>query len=891
MLMLNLNRFVCHRWLDKKEGDGRIEFDLKPTEVIKTHIQYGITVFTGDKIDAGTDENIFIQIFDIQYEITVFTGDKVNVGSDANIFIQIFGLQNKTEEILLENKIGSFQRNSILIQRHLNQSFDERKRTFYPHIEEYWFICQQWFNNDQSNKQTIREYFPTKQNETLISFRKEVTYLIYVYTGDQIDAGTDANVFLTIYGQYEDSGSSWYLDRIEIVDCETELRYYFICEKWLSIDKDDRIISREIVAFKNKILPQLSKLKNRIYRITIINSDKFFTGINNNLYIIIYGEYNYNTDRIKLIRSKTNKNQFEIETIDIGQPKKIKIIHDHSDFSLDWLLEDVEIEIPTLGHKWIFQYDKSINNIKNDYNFEIDLYPKQISIELSRSYVRYEIKVYTSNIPDRIQLVRSKTNKDRFEKSQKNLFEIETIDIGQPKKIKISHDHSDFSLDWLLEDVEIEIPNLGHKWIFQCDKSINKRKSDYKFEIDLYPKQMSIEVSRSFYTSNIPGSGTDANVFIQIYGINKSTDKIILSNQIDRHRIFKIGSIDTFLIELDDIGDNIEKIRIGHDNQGFDPSWHLDRVEIRRLIKGEKSKTYLFKCNRWFSKSEDDQSIVRELIKDKFLNKYIIDIYTNDKLSYYKNEYIYITIYGDNYYTNEYKFELSQTYINKIETNIIHRFIIESDYLGYIYKIKIRHNYYQLLEKIQINDDKQIFTFYSQQSLSINKDDSNIEQIFYEKDYQGLIINKESFEEYIPYIIKIKTGQSYDAGTSANVFIRLIGSKGRQTSRIELKVMHRQYFQPGKIETFSLEDIDIGDVNMIEIEHNGYNIDDDWFIDDIIIEMPTKQRTFYFICNQWLSLYKGDRKTKRLFKLQDLNKESFHSLNINIVNVNITYIF
>ncbi|CAF5092803.1 unnamed protein product, partial [Rotaria sp. Silwood1] len=222
----------------------------------------------------------------------------------------------------------------------------------------------------------------------------------------------------------------------------------------------------------------------------------------------------------------------------------------------------------------------------------------------------------------------------------------------------------------------------------------------------------------------------------------------------------------------------------------------------------------------------------------------------------------------------------------KIETNIIHRFIIESDYLGYIYKIKIRHNYYQLLEKIQINDDKQIFTFYSQQSLSINKDDSNIEQIFYEKDYQGLIINKESFEEYIPYIIKIKTGQSYDAGTSANVFIRLIGSKGRQTSRIELKVMHRQYFQPGKIETFSLEDIDIGDVNMIEIEHNGYNIDDDWFIDDIIIEMPTKQRTFYFICNQWLSLYKGDRKTKRLFKLQDLNKESFHSLIPYIVKIN-----
>ncbi|CAF5154015.1 unnamed protein product [Rotaria sp. Silwood1] len=73
--------------------------------------------------------------------------------------------------------------------------------------------------------------------------------------------------------------------------------------------------------------------------------------------------------------------------------------------------------------------------------------------------------------------------------------------------------------------------------------------------------------------------------------------------------------------------------------------------------------------------------------------------------------------------------------------------------------------------------------------------------------------------------------------------------------------MHRQCFQPGKIETFSLKHIDIGDVNMIEIEHNGHNIDDDWFID-------------------------ADRKTKRLLKLQDFNKASFHSLIPYLVKIN-----
>ncbi|CAF5132885.1 unnamed protein product, partial [Rotaria sp. Silwood1] len=33
-----------------------------------------------------------------------------------------------------------------------------------------------------------------------------ITYLIHVFTGDKSGAGTDANVFITIYGQYEDSG-------------------------------------------------------------------------------------------------------------------------------------------------------------------------------------------------------------------------------------------------------------------------------------------------------------------------------------------------------------------------------------------------------------------------------------------------------------------------------------------------------------------------------------------------------------------------------------------------------------------------------------------------------------------------------------------------------------
>lgn len=45
--------------------------------------------------------------------------------------------------------------------------------------------------------------------------------------------------------------------------------------------------------------------------------------------------------------------------------------------------------------------------------------------------------------------------------------------------------------------------------------------------------------------------------------------------------------------QLEDIGDVIEKIRIGHDNRGSNPGWHLDRVEIRRqLRKGKVLKSH-----------------------------------------------------------------------------------------------------------------------------------------------------------------------------------------------------------------------------------------------------------------------------------------------------------
>ena len=51
--------------------------------------------------------------------------------------------------------------------------------------------------------------------------------------------------------------------------------------------------------------------------------------------------------------------------------------------------------------------------------------------------------------------------------------------------------------------------------------------------------------------------------------------------------------------------------RIGHDNKGVGPGWHLKEVVIEAKAEGRQ---WLCECNRWLDKKEEDGKIERELV-------------------------------------------------------------------------------------------------------------------------------------------------------------------------------------------------------------------------------------------------------------------------------------
>lgn len=242
----------------------------------------------------------------------------------------------------------------------------------------------------------------------------------------------------------------------------------------------------------------------------------------------------------------------------------------------------------------------------------------------------------------KLKLETSKTNKNKFERGQTDLFEIKESDVGALRKIRIGHDGTGFGSGWHLDKVVIDVPKLGKRYTFPCGRWLDSNEDDRKIERDLEPSELNneeyvpcINYEIIVYTSNKKGADTTANPYIVLYGRDMYTRQVDLcKSKLERKGKFKQGSIDRFVHELEDIG-KIEKIRIGHDNSGMFPGWRVDKVEVRRLRQsGKGSYTYVFDCNRWFARDEDDKAIERDLVPSKILDEKMRDgeIQSKEKL-------------------------------------------------------------------------------------------------------------------------------------------------------------------------------------------------------------------------------------------------------------------
>ncbi|XP_038187072.1 lipoxygenase homology domain-containing protein 1 isoform X2 [Arvicola amphibius] len=921
--------FPANRWLDKNQADGRLEVELYPSEVVEIQklVHYEIEVWTGDVGGAGTTSRVYVQIYGEEGKTEVlflssrskvfdraskdiFQLEAADVGEIYKIrlghtgegfgpswFVDTVWLRHlvvqeanltpeeearkkkerdKLRQLLKKERLkaklqrkkkkkrkkgsdeedegdeeeesSSEESSSEEEEEEETEEEEEEEEEFGPGMQEvikqYKFEVNRWLARGKEDNELVVELVPVGQPGP-----EPNTYEVQVITGNVPKAGTDANVYLTIYGEeYGDTGErplkksdksnkfeqgqtdtftiyaidlgsltkirirhdnagnrpGWFLDRVDITDMNNEITYYFPCQRWLAVEEDDGQLTRELLPVdESYVLPSEDE-------------EGGGHGDNNPL------------DNLAL-EQKDKSTTFSV-TVKTGDKKNAGT--------------DANVFITLFGT----QDDNGITLLKS-----------------------------------------SKTNSDKFERDSIEIFTVETLDLGDLWKVRIGHDNTGKAPGWFVDWVEVDAPSLGKCMTFPCGRWLAKNEDDGAIVRDLFHAELQTRLYTPFvpyeitlYTSDVFAAGTDANIFIVIYGCDAvcTRQKFLCTNKREQKLFFERKSASRFIVELEDVGEIIEKIRIGHDNTGMNPGWHCSHVDIRRLLPDKDgTETLTFPCDRWLATSEDDKKTIRELVPyDIFTEKYMKDgslrqvykeveepldivlysvqIFTGNVPGAGTDARVYITIYGDLGDTGERYLGKSENRTNKFERGTADTFIIEAADLGVIYKIKLRHDNTKwcadwYVEKVEIwndtNEDE--FLFLCGRWLSLKKEDGRLERLFYEKEYTGdrssncsspadfweIALSSKMADvdiatvtgpmaDYvqdgpvIPYYVSVTTGKHKDAGTDSRAFILLIGEDDEHSNRIWLDYPQgKRGFSCGSVEEFYVGGLDVGIIKKIEV--------------------------------------------------------------------------
>ena len=107
------------------------------------------------------------------------------------------------------------------------------------------------------------------------------------------------------------------------------------------------------------------------------------------------------------------------------------------------------------------------------------------------------------------------------------------------------------------------------------------------------------------FTGNIENAGTDANVFLSLFGSWSWIEDQLALPLGGSFDPFERNSTDRFRIHGHNLG-RIRYLRIRHDNSGGKPGWFLDQIRIHQI---KENVVYLFPANRWLAQDEGDCAI------------------------------------------------------------------------------------------------------------------------------------------------------------------------------------------------------------------------------------------------------------------------------------------
>ncbi|XP_051236275.1 polycystic kidney disease protein 1-like 2 [Dicentrarchus labrax] len=122
------------------------------------------------------------------------------------------------------------------------------------------------------------------------------------------------------------------------------------------------------------------------------------------------------------------------------------------------------------------------------------------------------------------------------------------------------------------------------------------------------------------------------------------------------------------------------------------------------------------------------------------------------------------------------------------------------------------------------------------------------------------------------YLIGVQTGHRKNAGTSANVTVKLTGSEGESDTQ-NLTDPDKPVFERGAFDMFLLSTpFPLGEVRNVRLQHDNSGGHPSWYINKVTVQDLQTRQVWHYFCGCWLSADHGDGMTKKTFNAAKNNE-------------------
>ncbi|KAM6444396.1 oxygen-regulated protein 1 [Rhynochetos jubatus] len=909
-------------WLaeDKGEGDTWREVAVRnPTKELLPLLVYEVHVYTGAKLGAETDSNVYINLIgtrgdagkrklhrsknnNVKFrhgQMDIFCIKAVSLGDLEKILISHDGAGPGNgwflDKIVIKHKEGKETQEVIFpCNRWLDEYQDDGKTE-----RELTAYTQQWrvrvktdgdSPEPQECKRTLVIYGSKGKSDELLLSPQIPGYVCFLprATDEFIVETRDLGDVYKIRVSCDDvpGFEGWHLKSFHLEELHTKQELNFDCKCWLSLNREDKELVKEFPAVSEdqKTLPVCK------YVVSVHVGDCWGAETFANVYITLCGKRGdtgvrkLHTSLAKGRKFQRNKvDSFLVEAVSLSHLQKVVIGHDGEGYGAGMYLKMVTVkESQDSDKEWVFPWWDWLDTHLGLCETVCEIVT--VGRRLISSPQLPEIIMKSSGLWI-MDITGSDLSNEEYpiclsfifygNLSHKKLplqvtgkaiqIKDKLADIGSIYKVQVTGPHSELKQPWHLDLLHMKHTGTKEEMCLAFDCWFNPNEDKCVELPALYADQEPlpvVEYAIHLHTGDLKKADATGEAYLCIQGEKGDSGKRWLNSR-NSLITFARGQVDVFKIKAVYLG-KLNQVLVGFRGLKKD-EWFLEKIVIREVLYPFSAQVFVH--NDWINKSSKKDFVeVAILLKETSVTSLLTKDFDTESRGRWQTWVhctqvpedvpdIQVVVFG----------RKGKSPAQKVQNLNDNPFLLTVGDIGDITKVSFVlcgpcSGRGIKLHKLRLKDldTKQELGFHAEAQCLFGEDGSETvtELAVVRPDKPPL--------RGVLYSIRVCTGTLPASGTDADVFITVFGEQGDSCKR---KLRH-SYFEKGRVCISEIRALDLGQLSKVLVEHHNVGYGAGWYLDQIVIHESGKTDSQYaFLCQQWLDSGVGDAQTERMLTL------------------------